>query len=68
MVSAMDQYDEWLQPEDAARLLGVTPNTLRRWARLGLIGHIKHPSGRNRYSAADVDRIRRRPDNGGPKA
>ena len=37
---------------EAARRLGLHPNTLRKYAEKGQIGHIKTPSGQRRY---DVD-------------
>lgn len=45
---------------EAARLLGVHPNTLRKWTDEGLIPHMKLPSGHRRFSVAELERFRRR--------
>jgi len=42
----------------AAKVLGVHPNTLRSWADKGLIAHVKLPSGYRRFRRADVERVR----------
>ena len=39
----------------AAALLGVSDETLRRWAEKGQIRHIKLPSGRLRFRRADLE-------------
>ncbi len=38
-----------LTPREAADLLGVTPHTLARWARSGLIPSLRLPGGNRRY-------------------
>jgi molybdopterin-binding protein len=46
---------------DAARLLGVSVDTLRRWDRNGKLETTRDPSGRRRVSAAEVERLRPAP-------
>lgn len=41
----------------AAKRLGVTPNTLRRWADDRRIPHVRLPSGRLKFRPADVDAV-----------
>ena len=43
---------------EAARRIGVHPNTLRMWADKGIVGHVKLPSGYRRFPAAEVERVR----------
>lgn len=42
-------YPEYAPPSIAARVYGVKPPTLRRWAKDGKIGFIKTPGGQFRY-------------------
>ena len=43
-----------LSPREAAALLGITPDTLRRWEREGRIQAEWTPGGQRRYREADV--------------
>lgn len=43
-----------LSTSEAAALLNVSDETLRRWTKEGLIRHVRMPSGRPRYRRADV--------------
>ena len=45
---------------EAARLLGVSVDTLRRWDRQGRIRTHRDPANRRRVPAAEVERLRRR--------
>lgn len=47
-----------LQPKEAARALGVSPRTLRRYWKKGKIKAIRLPSGRLRYPKDEIERIR----------
>ena len=40
---------EYIVSRKAAKILGVHPNTLRKWAKEGKIKYIKSASGQNRY-------------------
>lgn len=46
-----------LTPKEAARMLGVHPLTLYRWARKGKIKVVTTPSGRYRYPLTEILRI-----------
>lgn len=54
MVPMMDEY---LRPQDAARLLNVTVRTLNNWEKKGKIKAIITPGGRRRYAKADIEAI-----------
>jgi excisionase family DNA binding protein len=51
--------DELLTPAEAARRLGVTPNTVTRWSRAGKISAIQTIGGHRRYRSSEVDRVLR---------
>jgi len=46
-----------LSPRDAAELLGISPDTLRRWERNGLIQAERTPGGQRRYSEDDLSTL-----------
>jgi excisionase family DNA binding protein len=50
---------ELLGSREAARIIGVTDETVRRWAADGLIRYIRLPSGQLRFERADVEAVRR---------
>ncbi len=47
--------DELLSTSEAARLLGVSAETVRRWAERKRIKHIVLPSGQRRFRRQDID-------------
>ena len=47
-----------LGSREAARILDVTDETIRRWAEAGIIRHIRLPSGQLRFERADIEAIR----------
>lgn len=49
-----------LQVGEAANLLGVHPDTLKRWERAGHIAAQRTPTGHRRFRRADVDALRER--------
>ncbi len=51
--------NDLLELAQAARLLGVHPSTLRRWADTGKIAHVKTLSGRRRFSPQILKQARR---------
>lgn len=51
---------ELMQVRQAAKVLGVHENTLRRWEERGLLRAVRLPSGVRRFRADDVDELRRR--------
>lgn len=46
-----------LSATDAATLLDVSPDTVRRWTRNGKVPHVRLPSGRVRYRKADIEAL-----------
>jgi excisionase family DNA binding protein len=44
----------WLRVGDVANVLGVSPNTVRRWTDVGRIAAHRSPGGHRRYLADDV--------------
>lgn len=48
---------EWLSLGAASRLLGVNPDSLRRWANAGRIDCITTPGGHRRFSRRSLERI-----------
>lgn len=44
--------------QQAARILGVTDRTLRRWRSKGAVGYSLTPGGRIRYSSEDLRQLR----------
>jgi len=46
-----------LTPKEAARILGVHPLTLYRWAKKGKIKYVETPSGRMRYPMSEIQRL-----------
>ncbi len=42
---------------EAARALGVSIDTLRRWEAQGKISAVRSPGGQRRFTAAEVQRI-----------
>lgn len=47
----------YLDARDAARILDVSPDTVRRWAKAGRVRHVLLPSGRMRFYRADVEAL-----------
>ena len=48
---------DWLSLGPASRLLGVDPDTLRRWADDGRIRAYATPGGHRRFSRTDLQQI-----------
>lgn len=46
-----------LRSSEVARLFGVNPKSVIRWADLGLLKAIKTPGGQRRFLAEDVERF-----------
>jgi excisionase family DNA binding protein len=47
--------DPLLSAAEAADLLGVDPETVRRWARDRKVTHIRLPSGQLRFRLEDIE-------------
>ena len=53
------ERDELLTPAEAARKLGVTPNTVTRWSRAGKISAIQTMGGHRRFRRSEIERVLR---------
>jgi excisionase family DNA binding protein len=51
------QNESWMTEPQAARVLGISDRTLRRWRGNGAIGYSLTPGGRVRYSFEDIRRL-----------
>lgn len=49
--------DAWLSLGPASLLLGVDPDTLRRWSDAGRVRSFATPGGHRRFSRMDLDRL-----------
>jgi excisionase family DNA binding protein len=49
--------DDWLGLGEAARLLGITPNTLRRWSDSGHVPSFTTPGGHRRFARAAIEAL-----------
>lgn len=49
--------DRLLPPREVARLFGVDPKTVTRWAKTGKIPSVKTPGGHRRYRQSDINAI-----------
>jgi excisionase family DNA binding protein len=50
---------DWLRLSEAATMLGVSPNTLRRWSDTGKLVCYRSPGGHRRYRRGDVEALLR---------
>jgi excisionase family DNA binding protein len=49
--------EDWLGLGEAARLLGITPNTLRRWSDSGHVTSFTTPGGHRRFARAAIEAL-----------
>ena len=50
--------DEYLRVKQAAAILGVAPNTVRKWGAAGKIPEYRHPANTYRlYKRSDLDKM-----------
>jgi predicted site-specific integrase-resolvase len=49
--------DQLLRPHEVARIFGIGPSTLGRWARGGRLAWTLTPGGHRRYRWADVRKL-----------
>ena len=61
----MERQREMVGITEAARVLGVHPNTLRKWTDDGIVPHMRLPSGYRRYRIAELERFRASMESGG---
>lgn len=53
-LSSMDDTKEFLSVGEAAEILEVSAQTLRRWEKSGAITALRTPGGQRRFRRADV--------------
>jgi len=58
----MARHDEGLPLGDAARAIGVSVDTLRRWERAGRLRTSRDSANRRRVSRREVERLTKRPE------
>jgi excisionase family DNA binding protein len=59
MYNVFDMKDKLITVREAASLLGVNPETLRRWDRKGKVNAKRHPINNYRlYSKLQIQRLR----------
>lgn len=58
-VVLFDDLLDTLGVTEAARLVGVSPSTLRLWERQGLVAPTRAPGGARRYDRPTIERLRR---------
>ncbi len=56
----------FLTPSEVASALGVSPNTVTRWAREGRVPHQMTLGGHRRFEAHVVEELRQRLQENGP--
>lgn len=54
---SIDGLNQWLTLQEAARLLGVHQNTLRRWADAGYVRVHRTPGGHRRFERAQIEQL-----------
>jgi molybdopterin-binding protein len=57
----LGQMSEGLMLGDAARALGVSPDTLRRWERAGKLHTVRDTANRRRVPSSEIERLAQRP-------
>ena len=57
MTHTPDDADRLLPIGEAARSLGVSLDTIRRWEREGKIVGIRTPGGQRRFPRSEIDRL-----------
>ena len=53
----MSEAKRYLNITEAARRLGIHPQTLRAWADRGYVEHIRMPSGYRRFDPAVIEQL-----------
>jgi DNA (cytosine-5)-methyltransferase 1 len=56
----MSKQEEYLQVKEAAELLGVCPNTVRNWGKVGKVDEYRHPlNGYRMFRRSDLEALAR---------
>jgi hypothetical protein len=50
-------HEETFSPSAVAKTFGVDPRTITKWAKNGVIGFFRTPSGLRRYPLCEVERL-----------
>lgn len=54
----MPKASDYLRVKEAAKLLGVVPNTVRAWGQRGKIRELRHPANNYRlYKKSDLEKL-----------
>lgn len=54
----MKEYNEIMSIADAAKYLGVSIDSVRRWEKKGYIKSFRTPGNHRRYNKKDLNRIK----------
>lgn len=52
-----DTIEEWIGVGEAARILGVGVDTIRRWESQGLMSSRRTPGNQRRFNRADIEAL-----------
>ena len=58
----LQKMQQLISSGEAAKLVGVSPDTLRRWAKSGRVRHVVTPSRRILFDPADIEAMYRTVD------
>lgn len=58
----LQKIQQLISVGEAAKLVGVSPDTLRRWAKSGRVRHVVTPSRRILFDPADIESVYRTVD------
>lgn len=58
----MEDQSKWLPIGEAAKHLGVSRDTLRRWERVGKIKAVRSPTNRRYYTLNQLDQLMNKKD------
>ena len=58
----LEKMQQLITSGEAAKLVGVSPDTLRRWAKSGRVRHVVTPSRRILFDPADIEAMYRTVD------
>lgn len=66
--SAARDQEQLLTPGEVAKLFGVDPKTVTRWASAGKLSPLRTLGGHRRYRSAEVNELLQRSTAAGPAA
>ena len=56
-----ETFSEWVSVGDAAKIVGVSPTTIRRYEQDGLLSSFRTPTNVRRYRRVDVEALLTQP-------